>query len=163
MPAPDPTGPLDRDAANELWDRTHALITRLEGTSVQRLRLQMGTLEIEVERAVAQPGAAPAPLAASVAGAVPDGATPDLPDHRHGVKAPLVGAFYRSPKLGGAPFVEVGDVVEAGQPVCIVEAMKVMNQVVTTEPGRVAEILVDNGDYVEFDQVLMYVEPLEAS
>ena len=73
--------------------------------------------------------------------------------------APLVGTFYRAGQPGAKPFVEVGDVVEAGQTVCIVEAMKLMNEVVAGEAGRVAEILVENGEPVEFEQVLMYLEP----
>jgi acetyl-CoA carboxylase biotin carboxyl carrier protein len=78
------------------------------------------------------------------------------------VLAPLVGTFYRSSQPGAKPFVEVGDTVEAGQTVCIVEAMKMMNEVVAGESGKVVEIAVDNGEWVEFEQVLMYLEPTEA-
>jgi acetyl-CoA carboxylase biotin carboxyl carrier protein len=73
-----------------------------------------------------------------------------------------VGTFYGAPQPGAKPFVEVGDTVEAGQAVCIVEAMKMMNEVVAGETGKVAEIAVDNGEWVEFEQVLMYLEPAEA-
>ena len=72
-----------------------------------------------------------------------------------------MGTFYGAPKPGDKAFVEVGDTVDAGQPVCIVEAMKMMNEVVATEAGRVAEIPVGNGDWVEFEQVLMYLEPVD--
>jgi acetyl-CoA carboxylase biotin carboxyl carrier protein len=72
-----------------------------------------------------------------------------------------VGTFYRSAKPGAKPFVEPGDTVEPGQTVCIVEAMKMMNEVVAGEAGKVAEIAVENGDWVEFEQVLMYLEPAE--
>jgi acetyl-CoA carboxylase biotin carboxyl carrier protein len=83
-------------------------------------------------------------------------------DNRIPVLAPLVGTFYTAPKPGEKPFVEVGDVVDAGQTVCIVEAMKMMNEVIAAESGRVAEIAADNGEWVEFEQVLMYLEPAEA-
>jgi acetyl-CoA carboxylase biotin carboxyl carrier protein len=73
-----------------------------------------------------------------------------------------VGTFYGSPKPGEKSFVEVGDTVDAGETVCIVEAMKMMNEVVAGEGGKVAEIVADNGEWVEFEQVLMYLEPPEA-
>jgi acetyl-CoA carboxylase biotin carboxyl carrier protein len=75
------------------------------------------------------------------------------------VLAPLVGTFYASAQPGADPFVSVGDPVEAGETVCIVEAMKLMNEVAAGEGGKVAEILVENGEPVEFEQVLMYLEP----
>ena len=77
------------------------------------------------------------------------------------VVAPLLGTFYRSPQPGAKPFVDEGDVVDRGQTVAIVEAMKIMNQVASEHSGRVAEILVKDGDWVEFQQVLMYLEPVE--
>jgi acetyl-CoA carboxylase biotin carboxyl carrier protein len=83
-------------------------------------------------------------------------------DLRIPVLAPLVGTFYRASQPGAKPFVEVGDVVEAGQTVCIVEAMKMMNEVVAGESGRVAEVAAENGDWVEFEQVLMYLEPADS-
>jgi acetyl-CoA carboxylase biotin carboxyl carrier protein len=85
-----------------------------------------------------------------------------MADRRIPVLAPLVGTFYSAPKPGEKPFVAVGDTVDTGQPVCIVEAMKMMNEVVAAEAGKVAEIAVADGDWVEFEQVLMYLEPDEA-
>ncbi|MBA2630294.1 MAG: acetyl-CoA carboxylase, biotin carboxyl carrier protein, partial [Thermoleophilaceae bacterium] len=73
--------------------------------------------------------------------------------------APLVGTFFRAAQPGSKPFVEQGDVVDVGQTVCIVEAMKLMNEVGAGEGGRIVEIVVENGDPVEFEQVLMYLEP----
>jgi acetyl-CoA carboxylase biotin carboxyl carrier protein len=77
------------------------------------------------------------------------------------VLAPLVGTFYRSPSPGAKMFVEEGDTVDAGQTVAIVEAMKLMNQVTAEQAGKVAEIVAKDGDWVEFEQVLMYLEPLD--
>jgi acetyl-CoA carboxylase biotin carboxyl carrier protein len=86
----------------------------------------------------------------------------EVPDDRIPVLAPLVGTFYLAAQPGSKPFVEVGGIVESGQPVCIVEAMKMMNEVVAAESGKVVEIAVENGEWVEFEQVLMYLEPSEA-
>jgi acetyl-CoA carboxylase biotin carboxyl carrier protein len=82
-------------------------------------------------------------------------------DNRIPVLAPLVGTFYEAPSPGAKPFVEVGSTVGAGDTVCIVEAMKLMNEVAASDGGKVAEIVVTNGERVEFEQVLMYLEPLE--
>jgi acetyl-CoA carboxylase biotin carboxyl carrier protein len=75
------------------------------------------------------------------------------------VPSPIVGTFYRAPAPGEAPFVEVGDRVKRGQAVCIVEAMKVMNEIETEVSGQVMEILVQNGDPVEYNQPLMRINP----
>lgn len=74
------------------------------------------------------------------------------------VKSPLVGTFYRSPSPEEEPFVEVGDRVTAGQPLCIIEAMKVMNEITSEVPGRIKEIMVENGHPVEYDQELFLIE-----
>jgi acetyl-CoA carboxylase biotin carboxyl carrier protein len=74
------------------------------------------------------------------------------------VKSPMVGTFYRSASPGGRVFVEVGSVVEAGQTLCIIEAMKMMNQIESDHAGVVKAVLVNNGDPVEFDQPLFIVE-----
>ncbi len=74
----------------------------------------------------------------------------------------LVGTFYRQGEPGAPPFVEVGDVVEEGQDVAIIEAMKVMNHIQADRAGRVAEILVENGEMVEFEQRLIILEPLDS-
>ena len=73
------------------------------------------------------------------------------------IKSPIVGTFYRAPNPDDAPFVEIGDRIKAGQGICIVEAMKVMNEIEAEVSGEVIEILVDNFQPVEFDQVLMRV------
>jgi acetyl-CoA carboxylase biotin carboxyl carrier protein len=77
----------------------------------------------------------------------------------HEVKAPLVGTFYKAPSPGAPEYVQVGDVVKKGQVLCILEAMKVMNEIEADHPGTVREILADNGDSVEFGQVLLRIEP----
>jgi acetyl-CoA carboxylase biotin carboxyl carrier protein len=77
------------------------------------------------------------------------------------VTAPLVGTFYRAGEPGARPFVEVGDVIQAGQQIAIVEAMKLMNAVESDQAGRVAEILVADAESVEYAQPLILLEPLD--
>lgn len=74
------------------------------------------------------------------------------------ITSPMVGTFYAAPSPDDAPFVKVGDTVAIGQVICIIEAMKLMNEIETEASGRITEICVNNGDSVEFGQVLMYVE-----
>jgi acetyl-CoA carboxylase biotin carboxyl carrier protein len=174
----------DREMIESVWAEARDLVRRLEGSTVQRFAVAAGEYRIEIERGVPGPpvapgtdGVAPLPAGHPVAtGAGPGpGVAPgarmasgvfsleQVTDNRTPVLAPLVGTFYRSSQPGAKSFVEPGDTVEAGQPVCIVEAMKMMNEVVAGESGKVAEIAVENGEWVEFEQVLMYLEPSESS
>ena len=74
------------------------------------------------------------------------------------ITSPMVGAFYASPAPGAKPFVKVGDTVTVGQVVCIVEAMKLMNEIESEVSGKITQICVEDGQSVEYGQVLMYVE-----
>ncbi len=76
------------------------------------------------------------------------------------IKSPMVGTFYRAPAPGAKPYVEAGQIISAGQVVCIVEAMKLMNEIEAEVAGRVVKILVENGKPVEFGQTLFLIEPL---
>lgn len=102
--------------------------------------------------------AAPAPVAAPVASPLP-AATPAVPvvDEGDMVKAPMVGTFYRAPSPGASPFVEVGQQVQEGQPLCIIEAMKLLNEIEAEKSGVVKEILVQNGEPVEYGQPLFVI------
>jgi acetyl-CoA carboxylase biotin carboxyl carrier protein len=108
----------------------------------------------------AAPAALPAPLAA--APAAPSVAPPAAPAVRGDlleITAPMVATFYRAPSPGDPPFVELGTRINTGQTVCILEAMKLMNELECEVSGEVVEILVENGTPVEFGQVLMRVKP----
>lgn len=97
------------------------------------------------------PGSAPvvaAPAPAAEAPAVIQG---------HAVKAPMVGTFYRSPNPGAAPFVEIGQTVKEGDPLCIIEAMKLLNEIEADKSGVIKEILVENGEPVEYGQPLFVI------
>jgi acetyl-CoA carboxylase biotin carboxyl carrier protein len=76
----------------------------------------------------------------------------------HVITAPMVGTFYASPSPGAKPFVEIGDEIKVGQVLCIIEAMKMMNQIEADRAGRVASVMARNGDPVEFGQPLFVVE-----
>lgn len=79
----------------------------------------------------------------------------------HIIKSPLVGTFYRAPSPGAPPFVEEGDIVSKGQVLCIIEALKVMNEIESDIDGKIVKILVKNGEPVEYGQELFYIEPIK--
>lgn len=97
-----------------------------------------------------------APLAAGAA--VPATATPEPEPTGHVVKSPMVGTFYRSPSPGAASFVELGQAVKAGDTLCIIEAMKLLNEIEAEVGGVVKEILVENGQPVEYGQPLFVID-----
>jgi acetyl-CoA carboxylase biotin carboxyl carrier protein len=143
-----------------------SLLEFLSGSDIQELKLEGDDFRLEVRRNLPGPApvlmpAAAAPLAAAPAPATPVAVPPpaaaaarsDLVD----VRAPMVGIFYRAPAPGEAPFVELGNRVSVGQTICILEAMKLMNELEAELSGEVVEILVENGTPVEYNQVLMRV------
>ena len=137
---------------------------------------ESGVGEITVEEegmriSVRMPGSAPAAAAAPVAAAAPAApaaaapaaapaeAAPARPAHWVEVTAPMVGTFYAAPAPGEAPFVKVGDEVAAGETLCIVEAMKLMNEIAAPQMGTVREVCLDDATPVEFGTPLFYIEP----
>jgi acetyl-CoA carboxylase biotin carboxyl carrier protein len=101
----------------------------------------------------------PAPVAAALAAApiaAPTASPPPSVDHM--VQAPMVGTYYSAPAPGAKPFVQIGDEVKVGQVLCIIEAMKMMNQIESDRAGKVTSVLVQNGDPVEFGQPLFAIQ-----
>ncbi|HLR78063.1 MAG TPA: acetyl-CoA carboxylase biotin carboxyl carrier protein [Burkholderiaceae bacterium] len=98
-----------------------------------------------------------APAAAAPAAAAPAEAPAPAAPSGHTVKAPMVGTFYRAPNPGAAPFVEVGQTVKEGDPLCIIEAMKLLNEIEADKSGVIQEILVENGEPVEYGQPLFVI------
>jgi len=102
------------------------------------------------------PAPAPAPVAAAAAESpAAPAAAPAVQGHQ--VKAPMVGTFYRAPNPNSAPFVEVGQAVKEGEPLCIIEAMKLLNEIEADKSGVIKEILVENGEPVEYGQPLFVI------
>ncbi len=144
------------------------LIELLEESDVEELEIKEGDDAVRISRRrqadpyVAQPVMAsappPAPRAESHAEAPQPEASPEESTPKgHIVPSPMVGTFYRAPAPNAAPFIEVGQQVKTGDVLCIVEAMKMMNQIEADRSGTVAEILVEDGQPVEFDQPLIVI------
>ncbi|MFM7026377.1 MAG: acetyl-CoA carboxylase biotin carboxyl carrier protein [Limnohabitans sp.] len=101
--------------------------------------------------------AAPAPIAMAASAAVAEAAAPVVPAG-HTVKSPMVGTFYRASSPGAASFVQIGSVVKEGDTLCIVEAMKILNEIESDKAGTVTQILCENGQAVEYGQPLFIIE-----
>ena len=108
--------------------------------------------------AYAVPLAAPAPMATPMVAAAAPAAAAEPEPAGHAVKSPMVGTFYMSSSPGSKPFVEIGSVVKEGDPICIIEAMKIMNEIEADKAGTVTRILCENGQAVEFGQPLLLIE-----
>ena len=98
-----------------------------------------------------------APVAASATAAAAPAAAPAPADEGHAVKSPMVGTFYRAPSPDAKPFVEVGGVVKEGETICVIEAMKLMNEIEADASGTIKAILVENGQPVEYGQALFLI------
>ncbi|WNV75810.1 acetyl-CoA carboxylase biotin carboxyl carrier protein [Geodermatophilus sp. DSM 44513] len=154
------TGPADETRA--LRDEVVALAHSLP-SGLRRLTVRDGERAIEVEWAAEVPvTTVTVPAGTTTARDLPVAVADAAADAAEGtvtVRSPLVGTFYAAPSPGADPFVRVGDEVEPGQTVGIVEAMKLMNPIVADEAGVVAEVLVGDAESVEYDQVLLRLRP----
>ncbi|REJ72200.1 MAG: acetyl-CoA carboxylase biotin carboxyl carrier protein [Proteobacteria bacterium] len=146
------------------------LIELLEASSVDEIEIKEGEESVRISRNTAAPiamaaaavpaaPAMPAPAAPAAAPAAVPAPAPAAPtvDTDNAVKSPMVGTFYRSPSPEAPAFVEVGQSVRAGDVLCIVEAMKMMNQIEADRAGTVTAIHAENGEPVEFDQPLITI------
>ena len=151
------------------------LIELLEESNIDEIEIKEGEESVRISRNGAQSAAAsaghfpmpqyaapqyapspPAPVAAAPAVAAEPAAEPAA-SRGHAVRSPMVGTFYRSPSPSSPAFVEVGHTVKVGDVICMVEAMKMMNQIEADKAGTIEAILVDNGEPVEFDQPLFTI------
>ena len=148
------------------------LIELLEESNINEIEIKEGEESVRISRGtgsaatvVAQPPVAPA-IAAAIAAPPPapasvpvvEAAPPADPAlNGHVVKSPMVGTFYRSPSPSSPSFVEIGQHVKLGDVICIIEAMKMMNQIESDKAGVVEAVLVENGEPVEFDQALVTI------
>jgi acetyl-CoA carboxylase biotin carboxyl carrier protein len=149
------------------------LIELLEESGIAEIEIKEGEEAVRISRmpagvvthapiaqVAAVPAAATAAVAPAAAGALPaaENAALKPKPNEHVITAPMVGTFYASPSPGAKAFVEIGDEIKVGQVLCIIEAMKMMNQIEADKAGRIASIMARNGDPVEFGQPLFVVE-----
>ena len=143
------------------------LIELVEESGITELEITEGEESVRISRGMVATQVAPVAYAAPQVAAAPVAAAPSAAPSSapaaaelsgHVLRSPMVGAFYRSSGPDSAPFVEVGQQVKVGAPLCIVEAMKMMNQIQSDKAGVIKSILVENGDTVEFDQPLFVIE-----
>jgi acetyl-CoA carboxylase biotin carboxyl carrier protein len=157
------------------------LLSFMSEHGLEEFEYAHGDLRIRLKKAIPQPGAAPvlalpmaqaaapqgilpqappnAPQTATQAGSTPAQPVPATAADEHVIKSPIVGTFYAGSSPDAGPFVRVGDLVEAGQTVCIIEAMKLMNEIEADIGGEVARVLVENGQPVEYGEPLFALRP----
>jgi len=161
---PRPGGPPEADPApgGDVFDeqRVKRLVRLMNKHGLNEIDLQQGEMRVRLSRAVSEAVAASRPSAA------PAPAAPALPGNPGSdeagiayIKSPMVGTFYRASGPDSPPFVKVGDRIEPEKTVCIIEAMKVFNEIPAGVSGQVVAILVENGAPVEFGQALLKVDP----
>jgi acetyl-CoA carboxylase biotin carboxyl carrier protein len=137
------------------------LIELLEESQCTELEIREGEESVRISRAstVAQPAVyAPAPVMAAAAPQAETSTPTEKKISGHAVKSPMVGTFYRSSSPDAKPFVEVGQSVKVGDVLCIIEAMKMFNQIEADKSGTVSAILVENAEPVEYNQPLFTIE-----
>lgn len=148
-------------------EKLKAIVAALEGTEVTRFEYTNGDEHLSIRRgreaaapaAVVHVPVAGAPATVPVAEAASAAAAPAATAPGVIVTSPFVGTFYRSPAPEAPSFVELGQVVRKGQTLCIVEAMKLMNEIEAEVGGKIVEIFVENGEPVEFGEPLFRIEP----
>ncbi len=142
------------------------LIDLVEESGIAEIEVTEGEEKVRITRSVAAPAmqtvyAPAAPVQTAVAAPAPSAATESAPavrDLSNAQKSPMVGTFYRAASPSTPAFVEVGQTVKAGDTLCIIEAMKLMNEIEAEKSGVVKEILVENGQPVEFGEPLFIIE-----
>lgn len=146
------------------------LIELLEESNIAELEIHEGEESVRISRTsqvtapvvaaapapAPAPAPVPAPAEAAPAAAPPAGGEAEISGHK--VTSPMVGTFYRSPSPGAAAFVEVGQSVNVGDTLCIIEAMKLLNQIEADKAGKIKAIMADNGEPIEYGQVLFVIE-----
>ncbi len=140
-------------------DKIEKLIELIEANGIVEIELKEGDDSLRITRQYPQAAApmpAPAPVVTTVTEAEVKPETPPLPAG-HQVSAPMVGTFYRAPSPGAKPFVDEGQRVEVGDVLCIIEAMKMLNQIEADAAGTIRAILVENGQPVEFGQPMFII------
>jgi acetyl-CoA carboxylase biotin carboxyl carrier protein len=149
------------------YDEIRKLVGLLEEKNLAVFELEVEGLKVKIARNPAAPAPGSAPLPAPPAGAAPETAAAaeariqaaEIAKGHHLITSPMVGTFYRAPDPTSPPFVDIGDVVKKGKTLCIIEAMKLMNEIEADVDGTIVEIFVDNARPVEFGQKLFSILP----
>ena len=138
------------------------LIEIIEASDIAEIEITEGEESVRINRYSAAPApiavAAPPVAAPSIAPAAAEPVAATNEPSGHAVKSPMVGTFYRSASPGSAPFVEIGRTVKEGDTLCIIEAMKILNQIEADKSGVIKQILIENAQAVEYDQALFIIE-----
>lgn len=141
------------------------LIEIIEESDIAEIEITEGEESVRINRysSTAAPvavAAAPAPIAVATPAPTPAAASESVTAEPsgHAVKSPMVGTFYRSASPGSAPFVEIGRSVKEGDTLCIIEAMKILNQIEADKTGVIKQILIEDAQAVEYDQALFIIE-----
>jgi acetyl-CoA carboxylase biotin carboxyl carrier protein len=154
------------------FNEIRKLVKLVENANISSLEIEEGDLQIRIDKAYPEampmaqayhmPAAVPqatAPVAAApLAPAAQVEAPPEASSNTIDIKAPMVGTFYRSPSPEADSFVEIGSQIKVGQTLCILEAMKIMNEIEAEQSGTIVEILIEDGQPVQFDQVIFRIE-----
>lgn len=157
----------DDKAAAKFSSEDSALVRELalllDETSLTEIEIERAGLRLRVARNISVAATMPVPMAAApaalpAAAAAAPAAAPDLSKHPGAVTSPMVGTAYWSPEPGAKPFIEVGSKVSVGQTLLIIEAMKTMNQIPSPRAGTVTQILVEDGQPVEYGEPLVIIE-----
>ncbi|MDD4900396.1 MAG: acetyl-CoA carboxylase biotin carboxyl carrier protein [Candidatus Omnitrophica bacterium] len=143
------------------------MINLMNENSLMELEVEKDGMRIRLKKTAAEGQGYSGPIVIEkekTAGTVKYKETTEIPE-ANGVKtveikAPMVGAFYRAPSPEAPPYVEVGQIIEPGQVICIIEAMKLMNEIKSEIRGKIVDIVVDNAEPVEFGQTMFLIEPL---
>ena len=151
-----------KSSEREAFRLIEEMLQLMESRGLVELEMEQQGLRIRLKKATANP----APQLVEYSAGVPQPALPTAgakaaaaeESRKVIIKSPMVGTFYRAPAPDAPPFAEVGQDLEVGQVVCIIEAMKLMNEIKSEVRGKIAEILVNNGDPVEFGQTLFTLE-----
>lgn len=179
MPGKNPRQP--KESSPRAWNlgEIQELIDLLVAREISEFEMERGGLKIRIKRGnsrlealsggnygeipleTAPPAPAPRPAAPERSGAAPaaEGHAAESTDGLHIIKSPIVGTFYGSPAPNAPPFVKAGDVVEVGQVLCIIEAMKLMNEIESEVAGEVVRTYVENGQPVEYGESLFAIKP----
>lgn len=146
------------------------IIEKIEGTKIEEVEIEKEGVKIKVKQYVGPKEVQNIPPSSSPSVKIKEYITPSQTTsvearakeekNYHVIKSPLIGTFYRAPSPGAPPFVEEGDIVSKGQVLCIIEALKVMNEIESDINGKIVKILVENGQPVEYGQELFYIEPM---